>query len=267
MTTSGQEMEYIWRSSWSFMKLVYVVTRYYSLFFLLVKSFVSTNMSLSVNFCTHYLLFEIWGSNALVMVVDILIIARIYAIYNRNIWTGFSLMALWLAEFIGTFMLVGFGLKGTGAMVNPLPGLLPGCQLANPANYHLLIIAWGVVSGFEAVYVAITMIKLLRIIRSSGFSVTPLLNVFFRDGAAYFLIILAVYLLNTFLEKFGAVELQGTGDSWLIATVSITACRLVLNIRNTAAPSQVLSRTGATGFETEILPGLSGLNVGSVRSI
>jgi len=131
--------------------------------------------------------------------------------------------------------------------VNQLPpGVMTGCFSAGTPNYRLMLIFWGVLTTFQAIYVAISMVKYWEFSRQFGFSLSPLLHVFFRDGVGYFLIILAVNLLNTLLEIFGPVELQESGNSWLFAIASITVCRLVLNLRHAAtAPKRVGIATGS----------------------
>lgn len=252
--TSGQEITFIWRSSWSFIKLLYLLIRYYSLVFLLVNSYVSTNLFLSEKFCRPYLLFELWGGpNGLIPVVDFLIITRIYALYDRNKMMGLFLLGIWLAECICTLPLAGIGFKATrGAVSNLLPGVLSGCQTLNPERVELVLISWGLRSAFQAAYVCLTMFKFTGFLRIAGFSTTPLLKVFFRDGVGYFLIMFAACVFNTLLERFAPIALHGSGVSWNMAIVSITASRMLLNIRRVAAPSHITTGGRMTGNDTEL---------------
>ncbi|KAF8584335.1 hypothetical protein K439DRAFT_1147771 [Ramaria rubella] len=64
---------------------------------------------------------------------------------------------------------------------------------------------------------------------------------------------LSAMLLNTFLERYGATALQGAGNAWMIAVFSMTACRMVLNIRDMAAPPRMQSSvTASTSLGTEL---------------
>jgi len=174
---------------------------------------------------------------------------------------SFFLAFLWLAEFTCALTFVGLGFKAVeGAMENPLPGVLQGCFTSEPADFRMVLRSGGVSSGFQAVYLAITMFKLSKFVKAFGFQMTPLLQVFFRDGAGYCFMILAVYILNTFLERFGPISLQGTGESWLIVTVSITACRMVLNIRDIVAPSEIMSKAAAGQTELQSMKFWEGRN-------
>ncbi|KAF8584334.1 hypothetical protein K439DRAFT_1616758 [Ramaria rubella] len=150
---ASSDVKYIWQSSWSFVKCVYLIIRYYAVLYLLVNSFVSTNTHLSVNlyellpvFCNQYLKYEIWGSVLLVPLVDTLIVTRIYALYNRSLKMGFVLLAMWLGEFVlrqSALVLIVIAFRGAdGAMKNPIPGVVPGCQIAHAPELPVLLVAW-----------------------------------------------------------------------------------------------------------------------------
>jgi len=243
VVTSSQEIKYIWKSPWSAVKVLYLLVRYYSILYLLITSFVTTNTFLSANFCRQYLFFSVWGCSIIFPIVDLLIVARLYALYNGSKRMGIVLAALWLTEITCGFTLIGIALRPlNGATIILIPGRLIGCNSPNSPNYGLSLGAQGVWCTFQAIYVAITMFKLVSFVRTFGFSFSPVLNVFFRDGAAYFLTILVINLFAMFGDKFGSILLQESGPSWhwQVAVASVTACRLILNIRHTAAPKEVI---------------------------
>ncbi|KAF8498292.1 hypothetical protein JB92DRAFT_3125416 [Gautieria morchelliformis] len=100
------------------------------------------------------------------------------------------------------------------------------------------------VTSFQALYFGLTMYKLFIRVKAFGFSLTPLLKVFFRDGAGYCLIMLVMYLFVTVLFAVGAEDLQGIGELWLISIIAITAGRLVLNLRDVAADESDYNNNG-----------------------
>ncbi|KAF8590631.1 hypothetical protein K439DRAFT_1627609 [Ramaria rubella] len=247
--TSGQEFNLIWRKPLSFISVVYALLRYYSLCYLLVLSYETINTSLPENFCQFFILFQVWGATAFVPVVDTLIIMRIYALYNRSKKVGVILVILWIGELVCDFLFIGISFTpDQEAMANPLPGILPGCYTTAAAELTQVILSGAIVSAFQAIYFALTMYKLFQRVRDFGFSLNPLLKIFFRDGAGFCLIILAMYILITILFASGPDQLQGIGQSWAISIISIAASRLVLNIRDVATPSEYFGYNSTGGF-------------------
>lgn len=257
MITLGQEIKYIWRSSWSLVKFLYIAIRYYAMFFLLINSFVNTDLVSSVQFCDHYWSFRTWGSNVLMPMVDALIIIRIYALYGRSRKMGLLLVAFWFIQVIGGFTLLGFAFKVSDDPVQfpPSNNNATTCfPMDNPPNHELAFCYWMVLSAFQAAYFAITTFR-LGFVQTFGFSMTPLLSIFLRDGAGYFFIILAVNLLNAFFDVIGTNSrmLELGGLSWLVSVSSITACRLILNIRNVATTFQTTGTGTVTSADLRVV--------------
>ncbi|KAF8503205.1 hypothetical protein JB92DRAFT_2971026 [Gautieria morchelliformis] len=240
--TSGQEIRYLWMTSWTKITVLHVLIRYYALGYLLINTYVSINANLSVEviFCTPFNTFQVWGALVFVPFVDLLIILRIYALYHGSKKMAVFLGALYIAEVVATitFIAVQFQLTNVAMGPDPLPpGILPDCFTQTPsADLESKVVESGaLVTAFQAIYFALTMYKLIKQVKSPGLSLNPLLKVFFRDGAGYCLIIFIIYLFVTVLFAVGAPNLQGIAELWLISIVAITAGRLVLNIREVAA--------------------------------
>ncbi|KAF8572692.1 hypothetical protein K439DRAFT_1643440 [Ramaria rubella] len=58
-----------------------------------------------------------------------------------------------------------------------------------------------------------------------------------------------MYTFITILFASGPEQLQGIGQTWAISVVSIAASRLVLNIRDVAAPSEYFGYNSTGGFQ------------------
>ncbi|KAF8484418.1 hypothetical protein JB92DRAFT_1567560 [Gautieria morchelliformis] len=114
-------------------------------------------------------------------------------------------------------------------------------------NTNQVLRSGAVITSFQALYFGLTMYKLFIRVKSLGFSLTPLLKVFFRDGAGYCLIMLVMYLFVTVFFAVGPPELQGIGELWLISIVAITAGRLVLNLRDVVADEPDYDNDGEQG--------------------
>ncbi|KAF8523018.1 hypothetical protein JB92DRAFT_2885858 [Gautieria morchelliformis] len=212
LITSGQEIRYVWLTSWTKINVLHVLIRYYALGYLLVSAYGNTNANLSVEVisfivCTPFNRFAAWGAVIFVPFVDLLIILRIHALYHGSKRVTVILVALWIGS---TLTFIGIQFSPSKTIPDSLPGILPGCFLDSTLDASQAIGSGSLIGAFQAIYFAFTMYKLVIRVKSFGFSMTPLLKVFFRDGAGYCLI-------------------------WIISIVAISAGRLVLNLREVAA--------------------------------
>ncbi|KAF8532022.1 hypothetical protein JB92DRAFT_2846312 [Gautieria morchelliformis] len=238
LITSGQEIRYVWLTSWTKINVLHVLIRYYALGYLLITAYGNTNANLSVeviSFCTPFNSFAVWGAIVFVPFVDLLIILRIYALYHDSKRVTVIVVALWIAEVVSTLTFIGLQFSPSNTIPDPLPGILPGCFLDSTLDTSQVVESGALVGAFQAIYFALTMYKLVIRVKSLGFSMTPLLKVFFRDGAGYCLIIFSMYLLSILLPATAPLQLQGIGQLWIISIVAISAGRLVLNLRDVAA--------------------------------
>ncbi|KAF8498297.1 hypothetical protein JB92DRAFT_2985120 [Gautieria morchelliformis] len=208
IVTLDQEINLIWRSSWSFVTALYLLIRHYSMAHLLLSSYGS------------FLLPFLRGIIILLPAVDILITLRVYALCGRSTKIGILLVVFWLGILFTLFQL---DFKPTTAvMPNPLPGVLPGCfPLQNP-DFPVALIGW--FSTFLAIYFGLTVVALFKQVRP----------VLFRQ-------VWILYLWNTISVGRLKGPLQGVSVPWLNAIFPIIAARLVLNLRRSARLSDDLS--------------------------
>ncbi|KAF8498299.1 hypothetical protein JB92DRAFT_984432 [Gautieria morchelliformis] len=118
-------------------------------------------------------------------------------------------------------------------MPNPLPGVLPGCFPLQDTHFPVARIG-AIASVFQAIYFGLTVVALFKQVRPFSFSLSPILRVFFRDGAVYGFLVLVLYLWSTLSVAHFTGPLEGISQAWLNATFPIIAARLVLNLRRSA---------------------------------
>lgn len=231
--TFPDEVRYIWLSPWSLVTILHILIRYFALGLLIVSSYVSIDTNLSVSFCNSLVVFEIWAPLVLVPAVDILILLRVSALYKQSKAMGAFLILLWLAETTIILVLTRFGFgPQTGASPNRLPGVLTNCDPTDPFNIDKFIIGGSVAMGFQTIYLGLALYKLAVQVKSFR-RLTPLLEIFLRDGAVYCFNVLAMYAVGVFFARhFGPSSLEGLGSVWLVSIVAITAGRLVLNLKS-----------------------------------
>ncbi|KAF8528390.1 hypothetical protein BU17DRAFT_61065 [Hysterangium stoloniferum] len=248
------------------------------------------------------------GVATLPLAVDTLILSRIYALYNGNR----------KSKVIIVLLSKGFGT--TAVLPNPLLGVLSGCFPATPFNTKTILYAGGIpiafqgkiltfyaykegLTAFEAVYLGLSLYILFR--RAQAFRLltrrTPMLKIFFREelivaqGRHHVLFDfiggplrvlshddrLVMYVVNILTVTYGGKSpLQRLGETWLAPVVSISAGRLVLNLRgsvtssdtndNDEEPTEMDAWTGRDEqvgqFSSVIMIGSMGMNNHNVSS-
>ncbi|KAF8528393.1 hypothetical protein BU17DRAFT_80721 [Hysterangium stoloniferum] len=111
----------------------------------------------------------------------------------------------------------------------------------------MILRAGGIPIAFQVIYLGLSLHILFR--RARAFRLltrmTPMLKIFFRDGAMYCLIICVMYVVNILTVTYGGNSpLQGLGEIWLAPVVSISAGRLVLNLRGSLTSSDTSDDDG-----------------------
>ncbi|KAF8528395.1 hypothetical protein BU17DRAFT_61069 [Hysterangium stoloniferum] len=160
-------------------------------------------------------------------------------------------------------------------MENPLPGILLGCFSTSHPNFSSVLKSGGIITGFQvtdrkaAIYFFLTVYKFFGRFRSFGWSLTPLLKVFFRHRRCRVLcnhpwlvvghtllkvtecsqeiMTKALYASVTILFVVGPEKLQGIAGPWVVAVIAVTlrqAGRLVFNIRDVAKPPDYYRDSG-----------------------
>ncbi|KAF8492249.1 hypothetical protein JB92DRAFT_3004115 [Gautieria morchelliformis] len=143
LITSGQEIRYIWLSSWTKINVLHILIRYYALGYLLISAYCDT----------------------------------IYC---------------------SVLIFIGLEFLPSKTMPDPLPGILPGCFLLESAFNTSKVLVIALIDAFQAIYFSLTMYKLFIRVKSLGFSMTPILKVFFRDGVGYCLMWVSYFFSTRF---------------------------------------------------------------------
>ncbi|KLO19620.1 hypothetical protein SCHPADRAFT_935121 [Schizopora paradoxa] len=234
-----QEVEYIWKSSWSFPKFLYLFSRYFTLIVQLVDTSESTSFSVTNNSWTY---FEAAAGQLVIMGVEISLMMRVYALYKRDKRILTLLLALYFSEILSSSLILGLGLKKI-VSIAPLRGLLPpdfplsGCFPLNVPGFFFSY--WIPTLIFESVLFVLMVINFLRFTMIHKTRV-PLLTLFVRDGTLFYAVIfvtLATLLTQVLLYELVNSALAQVAISWQLTVLSIAGSRLILNLRaNSAKP-------------------------------
>jgi len=98
--TLGDEVEYMWKRDMSFVKFCYFINRYLSFFGYIINSFAYFDPTWGINgsICKHFIKYEGSLSIAVMVLSEILVTVRVYAIYGHGKVVLFGLVAVMTAQ-------------------------------------------------------------------------------------------------------------------------------------------------------------------------
>ncbi|KAF8519464.1 hypothetical protein JB92DRAFT_3094941 [Gautieria morchelliformis] len=261
--TFGQEVAYIWKGRWSTAKIFYLISRYYSLTHLIVTLSVVTKPQHSTHVCRGWQWFSAYSGPIIsTAAVHVLLIMRLYAIYGHDYRMLFLLSSLYLINIsvsilaIVVHLLIPVTTQTAisvaavvlrGIQTIPQSAALPisGCLANGDPRSNLLLVAWIPKIVIDLIFFVLTLVKFIQVVRRlsgttlstifrEGNKLAPLLTLFVKDGAVWFVVVFASDLQASYFAIAHANgPLENMGVAWLVATVAIASSRLVLRLRGT----------------------------------
>ncbi|KDR66449.1 hypothetical protein GALMADRAFT_1152025 [Galerina marginata CBS 339.88] len=256
--TLPREVTYIWREKLSLPSVLYLTLRYWGLFQVYIRPFkLPLKCQLFFGFVA-----SIGSNTVLILVVNGILGTRLYALYNRSHKVLFFLFILFAGEFtVLAFTAVKIGISTVSTASLPPPGIpILGC-LTSPPNTSMIKLAW-IASIIAAVVCFImTMVRFIQSgeeIQELGLRrrFPPLAKAFIRDGAVYFLVVVATLSAGAATTSFILSPLIVLYEPWVAASLIITGSRLVLNLREAAVTdfSNNVFESLVRDLELETLP-------------
>ncbi|KAF8902285.1 hypothetical protein CPB84DRAFT_1776389 [Gymnopilus junonius] len=238
------QIDLIWRSEWHFLKVVFLINRYYVLAagILLTNAlsvFFSSNLSSKVGL--NYVLWEAWTGLIGCVLAEIILQMRISALYLRNKRIVYPMVASFLASSTASATIMGIYLRG----IDAFPIDIPGGQICYSNHSPHLYAFWIPILSFECLLCALALAHGYQDYRDSlrGFGSrligaldTPKLSeILVRDSITYFFSIGAVYMACLIVWIVDQNALIEAPAGFSIAMSSVLVCRLILNLREANA--------------------------------
>ncbi|THH27345.1 hypothetical protein EUX98_g6843 [Antrodiella citrinella] len=224
IVTMGDEIELIWSRKWTFAKAMYIVARYipwaFQLAFIAINADGTTGLFFSVPECHRWIAVQAVILQLIISTVDIVLMTRVYALYNRNFKLTATLGVLFCAE-------VAY-LSYVLSVVSPRLTFNADCFVTSSPK--IFVSYWIVSLVFETILFLLTLYKFIHAVHD-GWGKRPVMQQFVGDGTwAYFLIFFAM-LINSLLYKLVHTPLAGICFTWLLSVLSFAGSRLILNPR------------------------------------
>jgi len=269
--TFSREMEYIWNKPWSLVSTLFVIVRYLGLCGFMMDCFLGTSfLPGPAKLCGVLEIITLWAIFIYICAADLMMILRIWAMYNRSKIILGILLTSYLGEIIPSTIasVVYSNPKSFVVIVNQLLDL-SFCSLGaisaswNKATSLSQLVHAGVMCTLVVIQFTARSAQMYR--ATKQWQLGPFVNLLIVEGVVYFLAILMWNLVNT-LYAFG--HLSGDGPSYVVLSllevipIATLTPRFILSMRELYARSVHGGRADNidTGFGLATLsdPGMSG---------
>ncbi|KDQ50457.1 hypothetical protein JAAARDRAFT_585327 [Jaapia argillacea MUCL 33604] len=227
--TFDDEVEYIWKQAWgSPAKPLFLYIRYFSIIAQVVLLVPRVNLPRTPP--SHYLscrtwfIFKIVAFQSMLSGLGLILMLRVYALYNRARRVRSILQTLFSIEMLLILPIYCalFPLLELDEMCEPRPS--PMSQLP----LHLLS---GVTAIVQVTLLVLTMIKPVASMRKGWRYRTPsIIFVVARDGAWVFGLMIGVVFLSQIFDIFVGPLYRDLVFTWFLTIVSFSGSRLILNL-------------------------------------
>ncbi|KAF9498135.1 hypothetical protein BDN71DRAFT_442005 [Pleurotus eryngii] len=230
------EVEQIWLSAWTRLKYLYIFLRYFSLIAQVIATILTLGLAAPLypgrSVCLLLLSFQAISSQALMMGVQVLLVLRVIALYNRVRWLRTFLSALFLGEVV--LMTVFFGISlssmdyGVHCVITGFPITATGF-LIPPILYESLLFV-------------LTMVKFYQALRD-GWGRQPVISRFMSHGIWAFGAPFVILTVNTLCMALLKGAIASVAYSWIIAIPPFAGARLILSMSHLFSRQPSMRRT------------------------
>ncbi|KAJ6576033.1 hypothetical protein DFH09DRAFT_1150238 [Mycena vulgaris] len=229
--TLDEEVELIWKSSWSMGKTLFIINRYYTLISVVINNYALFSPSLTDSFCLRFLAWQGWTGLIACMIAEVILQMRLYALYFLNKKVLALMIATFLLSSTSSAVIMGRALAGITARAHPLPGTT-FCYPIGVPDYFFAF--WIPIIGFESLLCGLALYRGFQTFRASGSlfqSGKKLVGILVRDSVLYFLVMFATYFTNMLVWVIAPTNLLEVPIAFSVALSCCLGNRIILNVR------------------------------------
>lgn len=248
LLTLPEEVQTVWKKKKTFVLCLFLFVRYYAPIAVTIVAVGYFSTAITQDRCAHWMLFLPLGvTMPLMLFPGILMLIRVYALYNRNKLVLYGLSFVLLVQTIAGIW--QYTVKGGTPAPDPINNYefhfciyLPPKRIGRVSTMYVFMEL-----GFD------TLIFLLTIARTTymhwkhqaaGPSARSLIQNLIRDGAFYFAVIFSMNLTWVFMIMYAPTGLRAIASVPSACVTTVMICRITLNLRTTVyGPIQVFERT------------------------
>ncbi|TFY65126.1 hypothetical protein EVG20_g5710 [Dentipellis fragilis] len=248
--TLDVEVRCIWaRPNKYWIKWLFLFVRYFPVCVQIATLFVGTELAADLHYtpaaCVAWYIFQEVSTQVLVVCVELILMIRVHALYDRSKRVTAVLAILFLAENIG--------------MVYSLVRVVPGVQFDEvcivqhtPASIVYFAVSY---IAFEAILFGFTLVKFIQAVRT-GWGHTPVISLLVRDGTWAFALVFVTVCINGVFYLGLDSSISAVGYEWILSMESFAGCHLILNLQNLERPSTHAHSHNSSSSVIEFTTGL-----------
>ncbi|KAH7922662.1 hypothetical protein BV22DRAFT_643403 [Leucogyrophana mollusca] len=241
-TTLDDEVEYIWSKSYtSPIKWLYLFARYIGLGALVATPYLGYRSALS---CRGWIVLQMGEVQAMITLVEMILMLRVHALYNRDPrMRAFLILLILVATVIPS---TGMGLITSKMVFNP------SCAVVH-VDTSLTYISY-IFTVTESILLILTVVRCVHTFRTT-LRQAPVIVLMLRDGTLAFFALIAMVLPMSVVLTVVHGAFISVLHPWFIAVYSCAGCRVVLNLQRLADGRDEMLPNAGTGSEhTHTLP-------------
>ncbi|KAF8230812.1 hypothetical protein L208DRAFT_1438034 [Tricholoma matsutake] len=249
--TSDLEINYIWGSHWSIVKALYFVVRYYAFISLIPTVALITHVNISHNssVCKHYHSWTVIGGPlTFILILNMIVTLRVWAIYNRDGRLLVVLIILLLTDIAACLWSAIDYARWVNINVIPMPAPWRGCAFPTPkTDMKSIMLTFLPNFILSVIYLGMTLWKPLR--NWAGYGkftwsslrnmrrMEPLLLSFAFDGTIFFVLACIAIVLGLVARLMTRGVISNILFPWVLVILSYSGAHLILNLRCRARSS------------------------------
>ncbi|EKM51109.1 uncharacterized protein PHACADRAFT_213010 [Phanerochaete carnosa HHB-10118-sp] len=229
MLTFSREIDLVWRSRWSAIKVLFLVTRYTTFVELAVVIWPLITTDISPNGCYINYQWTGWTNITGILLAEVILMLRTWAVYERRRSVGIGLGVWTVATWVPNLATVGIFLQSL--QFGPIPGVQnsPGIGCHVTAGSSILFISWLLIMVSEAPIMFLMAFMAFRNYRHTRDS--AVFRTVFRDGTIFYLYLFILSIANViviFTTPAGLINLFAIPERMFH---SILTTRIILDLR------------------------------------
>ncbi|KZT74948.1 hypothetical protein DAEQUDRAFT_14666 [Daedalea quercina L-15889] len=241
--TFPKEWRYIWKTSWTPVKVAYLFCRYWVLItvpYLLWAFVVQHPLETCEKVYRIPVMLAMWNQAA----AEIILLIRTYAFFNRN-----SYMLAFLVAALSGVIAFQLYVASSQMLLLPFvssPTLGPCFPRSRPGSADLLGFFIAPLA-FDTIVTLITVAKAVAMRRRSGGSNSRLIQTFLREGVFYYMLISVANLVNGIFYLQPRQVMSAICIPLSVMLAPVLACHLILDLRERGAET-VAQSAGTIAF-------------------
>ncbi|THU86307.1 hypothetical protein K435DRAFT_368979 [Dendrothele bispora CBS 962.96] len=232
LITLDDEIELVWKSSWSIGKMLFIINRYYTLASVIANNRVLFGPALSTDVSLHFFRWQGWTGLFAAMIAEIILQMRLYALYFLDKKVLRMMVAAFIATSATSAAIMGVVLSKITVAVVPLPVIGPFCAPVKVPDYFYTF--WIPILSFETLLCFMAITKGIQTFRTSGplfRQGRQLVGILIRDSIVYFFVMFATYLTCLLVWVLGTRDMLEIPIGFSVAMSCVLGNRVILNVR------------------------------------